>query len=162
MKTFYLLLLFLIHVSIIYAQQDFLFNGKIADANTKLPLQDVRIYKIRNADTIKIQSNLNGEFQILLNTDSQLFFKKNGYAWHIVKITNGETQLIYLKPASATIAIGIARVNDTDIYFNGHRVPREEWEDALSIDKGLIRSISIRSGRLNEDGRDKFYYNLVE
>ena len=166
MKTFYLSLLFLIHVSILHAQQDFLFNGKIADADTKLPLQDVRIYKIHNADTIMIRSNANGEFQILLNTDSHLFFKKNGYGWHIVKITNREPQQIYLSPASASADRIIEvdemgnekadRSDDTDIYFNGHRVPREEWKDALSIDHSLIRGFSSRK----EDGRNKFYFTV--
>jgi len=159
MKTFYLSLLFLLHASILHAQQDFLFNGKIADADTKLPLQDVRIYKIHNTDTIKIQSNANGEFQILLNTDSKLFFKKNGYVWHIVKIANREPQQIYLRPTPASAAIdiegsgGIERVNNTDFYFSGHLIPREEWLDALYIDRSLLLNVRTEI----ENGRYKFY-----
>ena len=140
---------------------------KIADIETKLPLQDVRIYKIHNTDTIMIRSNANGEFQILLNTDSHLFFKKNGYGWHIVKITNREPQQIYLSPARAN-ADRIIEVDEmgnektvssddnTDVYFNGHRVYQEEWKDALSFDIVLLRNIMTKK----EDGRSKFYFTV--
>ena len=165
MKTTYLLLFFLLHASISYTQQNFVLNGKIADADTKQPLQDVRIYKIFNGDTITTQCNLKGEFQISLNTDSKLLFKKRGYAWHIIKITNREPLQIYLKPTTLTMNMEKEKVDNTDFYINGHLVPREEMEDALGIisgglviDGGNVQNIITRK----IDGRDKIYFTIVE
>ncbi|MGV8096473.1 MAG: hypothetical protein AB2L24_31845 [Mangrovibacterium sp.] len=159
MKTFYLLLFLLSHMLMGYAQQDFVYRGKIADASTKLPLQDVKIYKICNGDTIMTRCNVNGEFQILLNTDSKLFFKKKGYAWHIVKISNKDNLQIYLTPSKkrSKTDIGIENYDKKDVYFDGQLVPQEEWDDAGSIDPDLAH-LEILSGKYSKDGRNKIYF----
>jgi hypothetical protein len=137
-KLYTLILLLIINLSTGYAQQDFTCRGRIIDANTNLPLQDVRIY-LNNE--FKTQSNSNGEFQLSLKTGSGLLFKKSGYGWRFLKITNNDTQQIRLVPSDPEKSemvfldrAGNKREYDgVDFYFNGQLVPEAEWSDANGI-----------------------------
>lgn len=143
-----------------FAQQNFLCKGKIVDFNTKLPLQDVRIYcTYNNRDTIETLCNMKGEFQISLQTGSKLLFKKRGYAWHVVKIANKEIQQISLKPSRPIPKIqfqGEEDLDNTDIYVDGQLVPREEWDDAFSMDREE-KTLGTASSRVTKDKRNKIY-----
>ena len=162
-KKIFALMLFLI-INIGYAQQDFIFRGIITDANSNLPLPDVRIYRINAGDTLKSQCNSNGEFQLSLNVGSRLLLKKSGYAWQIVRITNNDLQQIKLIPSkqenSEIILYDLddkRKEGEVDFYFNGQLVQKTEWADALSIDPNEIRGVGVRDAKLSKDGRHKFY-----
>jgi len=165
MKIFYFFL-FLSHISICYAQQDFLCRGKISDAITKSPLKEVMVYKIYRGDTIKTQSNANGIFQISLNTDSRLFFKMKGYGWKFVEIANKDMLQIYLNPSEKGTKFdflghdSVPNNDETDLFLNGQLVPKEEWDDAMGVLKGdtnLFKDIVLISSKMNKDGKNKVY-----
>ena len=158
--------LFIVSTAVGYAQQDIVCKGIITDSTTNLPLEDVRIYKIFNSDTIMYQTNASGEFKIPLQAGSKLFLKKKGYAWQNVRISNNEIQQIQMKPSkqSSPSPIIITREdtgktygNDSiDVYFNGHLVPASELNDALSIDVNEIITFSLRT----TDERGVMYFQI--
>jgi len=135
-----LILLLIINISTGYAQQDLTCRGRIIDANTNLPLQDVKIY-LAKANELKTQSNSNGEFQLSLEVGSGLLFKKGGYGWYFLRINNSDTQQIKLvptDPAKSEIIFfdldGNKKEFDrVDLYFNGQLVPEAEKSDANGI-----------------------------
>ena len=137
-----LVLLLLINLSTIYAQQNLTCSGRIIDANTNLPLQGVRIY-LAKANEFKTQSNSNGEFQLSLEAGSGLLFKKSGYGWFFLRITNNDTQQIKLVPSEGEGITfhdmdGNKREYDgVDLYFNGQLVPEAERIDANGILKNF-------------------------
>ena len=111
---FYILLL-LVSVSIGYAQQEIIYKGKIVNS-FNLPLKDVRICKTYN-DTVFFQSDAVGEFQISVQTDTKLLFKKNGYAWQIVGVNDNDLQLIkmvYSKSSLRPLSITDQRDESVD------------------------------------------------
>jgi len=156
-KIFFLLMLNLSVVG--YAQQSPIFRGIIMDANTNLPLKEVGIYRISAGDTLKMQSGVNGEFQLPFKAGSRLLFKKKGYAWHVLRKINDSPQQIKLVPSNPGSKIKLfdqdekRKEGKMDLYFDGQLVPETEWADALCIDPKEIRDLGISS----KDGRHKFY-----
>ena len=158
-KLYTFVLLLTIGLSIGYAQQDFIYRGKIVDANTNLPLQDVSIYRISASDTLKTQCNSNGEFQLSLKVGSKLLLKKSGYAWQIVRITNNDLQQIKLAPSKPDMEISFSDAGgsvETDVYFGGLLVPKEEWVDAFS---GIDNSYTLDIRRSKDRTRILYYWD---
>lgn len=143
--------------------QDITYMGKIVDARTDLPLVGVRIY---SADMLETQSNSDGEFQVSAKANTSLVFKKRGYAWCILKVTNDAPQQIKFRrsdPAlSQTSHSYKGEKVDEDIieyYCDGQLIPKTEVADALSMikyypPKEIINDINfqIRKG----DGTHRF------
>ena len=151
---FIVLLLLIVNTSVGYAQKDIVCKGTITDSITRLPLEDVRIYKIFNSDTVMFQTNPAGEFQISLQAGSKLFLKKTGYAWRIVSVSDNKIQQIKMKPSTPSSGPLITRTDtgksfnneDVDLYFNGQLVPFSEMNDALDIHGEEIISVSLKTG----------------
>ena len=159
------LIVYIISVLTVSAQEDFIFSGIIVDIHTDEPLQNVKIYRIYDSDTIISHSNLKGEFQISLKTGTRLLLKKSGYAWHIVNVTRDMKQ-IKLTPSKKlshnfnnfNIAGEKQDENMVDIFFDGKLIPRAQWDDAISMDKDLIKNVKVMHSRINKDGRSKIYF----
>ena len=131
---------FLLIINLTGYAQDITCRGIIIDANTNLPLQDVRIY----SDNTLTLSRENGEFQMPpLKAGSKLILKKSGYAWYVLRVTNNDMQQVKLVPSdpqNLDLSIG-GRPSDEsnlEVYFDGRLVPKAEWADALSADRNEV------------------------
>ena len=135
-KLYAFLLLLAINLSTIYAQEEIICRGKIVDANTNLPLQDVRIYE---GETLITQSNSNGEFQLSLESSSKFLLKKSGYGWYVLRVKNDDIQQIEMVPSKPP-----GQPNNNDFYFDGQLVPASEVNDASNINPDEIRDFNVR------------------
>ena len=120
--------------------QDIICRGIIIDAETNLPLQDVRICL---GDTLTAIIK-NGEFQLPpLKADSKLIVKKSGYAWYVLRVKNNDLQQVKLVPSNPeyspySINGKTVTENDLEIYFDEQLVPKAEWGDAMSVDSNEL------------------------
>ena len=165
-KLYTLILLLIINLSTIYAQQNFTCRGRIIDANTNLPLQDVKIY-LAKTNEFKTQSNSNGEFQLSLEAGSGLLFKKSGYGWFFLRITNNDAQQIKLVPSDPEKSDPIffdmdgnkREYDGVDFYINGQLVPEVEKIDAYGIFKNFNPNEMPFGIDTRTPGRIKYFIN---
>ena len=145
MQRKFLLTLFGFFVFVIHPlmAQSFMFKGIIIDSTTNKPLQSVKIYLMSERDTVQITNNISGTFQIEIIIGSKLHFRKGGYAWHSIKITNDSKKevAIHLLPSKPVqLNIGDKEYSTVVIYDN-EVVPQNEWNDVLSICPKEISSV---------------------
>ena len=106
-------------------------------------MQNVRIYRIYNKDTIKILST-DGKFEVIAGKGAKLNFRKSGYAWHTVKIHDRNMLDVYMVPSkSHEKDIGKENYNKTEIIFDGEVIPQEEWDDVCSVNQDEIEFLEI-------------------
>ena len=155
-NLYFFIILLITHISVGYAQQNIVCKGKITDVNTNLPLQEVKIFKVFNGDTVMYQSNATGDFQISLQSGSKLLLRKPGYAWKTVRVSNDEILQIKLtpsKPQNPTIHnTKEDKIYEADVYINGQLVPKSEVNDALSLDPKEITNLSTRTNKVTGRG----------
>jgi len=150
-----------------HTQQQIVCKGKIIDSSNNLPLQNVKIYKVFNSDTVLYQSNNAGEFQISLQMGSRLLLKKSGYAWQIVRINTDDIKQIKMvssKNSSKPIISYDGIIDDDiDLYIDGQLVPESEVIDAISLDsKDLDLSfLRVISKQMSKNGRSKMYLKTL-
>ena len=124
--------------------QDIVCRGIIIDAETNLPLQDVRFCPSNNLNNIIALSSENGEFQLPpLKAGSKLILKKSSYAWYVLRVKNNDLQQVKLVPSNPEyspyrINGKTVTENDLEIYFDEQLVPKAEWGDAMSVDSNEI------------------------
>jgi len=124
-----------------------MFKGVIIDSTTNKPLQNVKIYQMSEQDTIQTNNDISGKFQLMLSKGTKLHFRKVGYAWHSIKITenNMKEGTVYLLP-SKQIQLDLGNKEDSTeiiIIYDGKIVPQNEWNDVLSIPKDEIGSVNF-------------------
>ena len=134
-------------------QEVFLCNGLIKDGKTNKPLQNVSIYA-ENDTIIGTKSNGKGEFQINVPLGTNLYVKKVGYIWEILKVENKNKQCISLWKSVYQPFIGKDGRDQTDmvdeVVYDGRIVPKEEWN---GINRNYIDNIILMTSEL--DGRVK-------
>ncbi|MDR0606211.1 MAG: hypothetical protein LBG80_18180 [Bacteroidales bacterium] len=142
-----LLLFFIVTLNTLYAQQtEFKYKGVIKDSITMVALDSVRIYKIYNNDTIKILSDATGQFETVISTGTKFHFRKRGYGWQTIKVSDKNMQYIYLIPNKDSWVRNEAYYR-TKMIYNGEIVPREEWDDLANINRDEIASLEVFSSK---------------
>jgi hypothetical protein len=151
-------LLGIFNISIIHAQKDdFVYKGIVMDSTTMTPLPKVDIYRISDTDTLKIQSDAAGKFEITVSKAAKLHFRKLGYAWHTVRINDKNVQNIYLLPSKPHKEKNIGKENydSVEMFYDGEFVPFELWDDVGSIHPDEIANLEFRSSK---DGKSKLSF----
>ena len=158
LNTFVFLLV--INLTAGYAQ-DITCKGIITDANTNLPLQDVRIYPSNALNTLIAQSGENGEFQLPpLKAGSKLIVKKSGYAWYVLRVNSNDLQqvkLVPIKPSGSNHTIN-GEIAELKLYFDGQLVPEEDMDEAMSVDSSEAGMVNFRANRVISGNFITLYY----
>lgn len=155
-KHFLLLLCVFIFIAHPLVAQLSIFRGIIIDSITNKPLQNVKIYRISEQDTSQLTSDISGAFQVVLSKEIKLHFRKDGYGWHSIIITdNTKEETICLLPSKpAQENIGQKNIDNAEIIFDGKELPRNQWDDACSIRPSEIASLTI----YRKDGKIRFVF----
>jgi hypothetical protein len=118
-----------------YSQSPLTYQSVIIDSITRKPLPNVRIYV--DKDTVGMKNHLNGTFQLTnVKKGSIVRFKKTGYRWLNMEITDNPVKIIEMVPTTHS-----ALHNQVDeIEVNGKPLPKEEWND---LNPAYFNSVSV-------------------
>ena len=130
--------------------QDVVWKGIVRDSITKEVLSDVRICLDQDMEGVLLDRA--GEFQISVEKGTKVWFRKKGYQWKNIVITNNGEGIIELNPSSSkSFFSGLP--GETEYYINDVKIPEEEWCD-VKFTRDETESIRIDS----RTGIMKFYY----
>ena len=123
--------------------QSFMYTGVIIDSNTNKLLQNVKIFRMSEQDTSQIMNSISGTFQVMISKGTKLHFRKAGYAWHSIKISDDTMieETVYLLPSKSVQLDTGNKEYSTEIIYDNEIVPQNEWNDVLSISPNEIGSI---------------------
>jgi len=133
--------------------QEVVWKGIVRDSITKEVLSDVRI--CLDQDMKGVLLNSAGEFQISVEKGTKVWFRKQGYKWGNIVVTNNSEGIIELPPSSSSIPFfpSIHEGMIVECYINDVKITKEEWNDVRlkEDDKAGIR---VR----NESNVMRLYY----
>lgn len=110
-------------VSPCLAQGKFTYKAVIQDSLTQEKLSDVRIYA--GTDTVGSKNRPDGSFQLSVKKGSTVRFRKTGYRWLNLVVSEDNAKIIEMIPSKKS------ELHDQfdEVEINGKLVSKEEWND---------------------------------
>jgi hypothetical protein len=119
-----------------YSQSPHTYQSVIIDSITRKTLQNVRVYA--DKDTVGVTSRLDGSFQLNVKKGFIVRFRKTGYRWLNIEVTDNPVKIIEMVPTTRSIL----HEQFEEIEVNGKLLPKEEWDD-LNPDYVIDVAVSI-------------------
>ena len=126
--------------------QEIIFRGIVRDSTTKEVLSNVRIGF--NNDMEVAILNKASEFQINVEKGTKIWFRVRGYRWKNVVATgeSNDTEIIELPPSPKGLPKDWWDGNpQIAFYFNGTKIPYEDWNDIRFYDIKIPGDLNIRT-----------------
>jgi hypothetical protein len=100
-----------------------MYHSVIIDSITQAKLQNVRVYV--DKDTVGMINRSDGTFQVNVTEGSIIRFRKTGYRWLNMEITDNSAKIIKMIPSTRST------LHDQfeEVEVNGKLLPKEEWDD---------------------------------